>query len=394
MTAMDLDAFRGLLTPEGQTLLARAHEVYDEVGGDALRTATVLRRHAAPEAAAAALTQVELRRRAVAKLGADLAARMYFTPDGLEQATRLRVAEHRAARVAMAEPGAVLDLGCGIGGDLVAFARAGLTAAGVDRDPLRVEVARANLAALDLGGAVQVAHAEGLDTAGFGVVFADPARRGAAGRVFDVEGWSPPWSFVERLLARPSCVKVAPGIPHDIVPHGVEAEFVSEHGDVKEASLWSPGLATARRRATVIGTGGLATITDEDDPGDQALRTVGRFLYEPDGAVIRAGLVTAVAAGVHGGLVDPHIAYVTGDEAFTTPFARSYEVLAELPFREKPLRAALRERGIGSVTIKKRGVDVVPEELRRRLALVGDDDATLVMTRVAGEGTTLLVRPF
>ena len=391
---MDLDAFRGLLTPEGQRLLARAHAVYDEVGGDALRTATALRRHAAPDAAAAALTQVELRRRAVVKLGPDLAARMYFTPDGLEQATRLRVAEHRAARVAMAEPGAVLDLGCGIGGDLVAFARAGLTAAGVDRDPLRVEVARANLAALDLGGAVQVADAEGVDTAGFGVVFADPARRGSAGRVFDVDGWSPPWSFVERLLARPSCVKVAPGIPHDIVPQGVEAEFVSEHGDVKEASLWSPSLATARRRATVIGRGGLATITDEDDPGDQALRAVGRFLYEPDGAVIRAGLVTAVAAGVHGGLVDPHIAYVTADEAFTTPFARSYEVLAELPFREKPLRAALRERGIGAVTIKKRGVDVVPEDLRKRLALVGDDEATLVMTRVAGEGTTLLVRPF
>ncbi len=391
---MDLDAFRGLLTPAGQELLARAHEVYDEVGGDPLRTATVLRRHAGADAAAAALTQVELRRKAVAKLGADLASRMYFTPDGLEQATRLRVAEHRAARVAMAEPGAVLDLGCGIGGDLVAFARAGLTAAGVDRDPLRVEVAGANLAALGLGGAVQVADAEGLDTAGFEVVFADPARRGAAGRVFDVDGWSPPWSFVERLLTRPSCVKVAPGIPHDIVPRGVEAEFVSEDGDVKEASLWSPALATARRRATVIKSGGLATLTDEDDPGEQRLRPVGRFLYEPDGAVIRAGLVTAVAAGVNGGLVDPHIAYVTSDEAFSTPFARSYEVLAELPFREKALRAALRERGIGSVTIKKRGVDVVPEELRKRLALVGDDDATLVMTRVAGEGTTLLVRPF
>ena len=391
---MDLDAFRGLLTPAGQELLARAHEVYDEVGGDPLRTATVLRRHAGAEAAAAALTQVELRRKAVAKLGAELASRMYFTPDGLEQATRLRVAEHRAARVAMAEPGAVLDLGCGIGGDLVAFARAGLTAAGVDRDPLRVEVAGANLAALGLGGAVQVADAEGLDTTDFGVVFADPARRGAAGRVFDVDGWSPPWSFVERLLTRPSCVKVAPGIPHDIVPRGVEAEFVSEDGDVKEASLWSPALATARRRATVIKSGGLATLTDEDDPGEQRLRPVGRFLYEPDGAVIRAGLVTAVAAGVNGGLVDPHIAYVTSDEAFSTPFARSYEVLAELPFREKALRAALRERGIGSVTIKKRGVDVVPEELRKRLALVGDDDATLVMTRVAGEGTTLLVRPF
>jgi SAM-dependent methyltransferase len=392
---MDLAAFRALLTPAGQALLARATEVYDATGGDALRTVTLLRKEPDVEAAvaSAALTQVELRQRAAAKLGAD-AARMYFTPDGLEQATRLRVAQHRAARVALADPGSVLDLGCGIGGDLVAFARAGLTAAGIDRDELRVEVARANLDALGLGGAVQVADAEGLDTSGFGVVFADPARRTSAGRVFDVDGWSPPWSFVEALLHRPSCVKVAPGIPHDLVPDGVEAEFVSDEGDVKEASLWSPALATVRRRATVIRPSGLATLTDEDDPGEQGLRGVGRFLYEPDGAVIRAGLVTAVAAGVKGGLVDPHIAYVTSDDAFTTPFARSYEVLAELPFKEKQLKAALRERGIGRVTIKKRGVDVVPEELRRRLALVGDDEATLVMTRVAGEGTTLLVRPF
>lgn len=398
---MDLEAFRWLLSPAGQTLLAQAHQVYGEQAGDPLRSATVLRRDGAaqagsgatPEHVAAALTQVQLRQRAEAKFG-DLAARMYFTPEGLEQATRGRVAEHRAARIALAAPSSVLDLGCGIGGDLVAFARAGLTAAGIDRDPLRVEVARANLAALGLGGAVQEAEAESIDLSGFGVVFADPARRTAAGRVFDVDGWSPPWPFVQQLLTRPACVKVAPGIPHDLVPEGVEAEFVSDHGDVKEAVLWSSYLATARRRATVIRTGGLATLTDEDDPGDRAVRPVGRFLYEPDGAVIRAGLVTAVAAGVHGGLVDEHIAYVTGDEAFATPFARSYEVLEELPFKEKALKAALRARGIGRLTIKKRGVDVVPEDLRKRLALGGEQDATLVMTRVAGKGTALLVHPF
>ncbi|MFZ5847366.1 MAG: THUMP-like domain-containing protein, partial [Actinomycetota bacterium] len=200
-------------------------------------------------------------------------------------------------------------------------------------------------------------------------------------------------SFVERLLHRPSVVKVAPGIPHDLVPPGVEAEWVSDDGDLKEASLWSPQLATVTRRATVVRPTGLASITDEDDPGDRSVRAVGRYLYEPDDAVIRAGLVTAVAAGVHGGLVDEHIAYVTSDSGFTTPFARSYEVLEELPYKEKALKAALRLRGIGRLTIKKRGVDVVPEELRRRLALKGDAEATVVLTRVAGKGTALLVRP-
>jgi len=390
---MDLEAFRRLLSPAGQRLLERASTVYAEQRGDPLRSSGVLRRDADPADVAAALTQVELRLRARTKLG-DLAHRLYFTPEGLEQATRWRVARHRAARVALADPGSVLDVGCGIGGDLIAFARAGLTVAGIDSDPLRVEVAHANLAALGLGGAVQRAEAEHLDLAGFGVVFADPARRSSTGRIFDVDGWSPPWPFVEHLLRRTSCVKVAPGIPHRLVPVGVEAEFVSDDGDVKEAALWSPALATVRRRATVIRATGLATLTDEDDPETAGVRPVGRYLYEPDGAVIRAGLVTAVADGVGGGLVNEHIAYVTSEQAFTTPFASSYEVLEELPYKEKVLRAALRARGVGRLTIKKRGVDVVPEQLRKRLDLTGDEEATLVMTRVAGKGTALLVRPF
>lgn len=306
------------------------------------------------------------------------------------------MAEHRAARLAAAQPSSVIDLGCGIGGDLLAMSRAGLMVAGVDLDPVRVAIAEANLAALNLPGAVQVADATTVDVSGFGVVFADPARRGARGRVFDAEGWTPPWPVVLELLAGRSVIKVAPGIPHAMVPDGVEAEWVSEGGEVKEAALWSPALATVARRATVISGGGLATLTEEDDPYDGAerpVRPLGGFLYEPDGAVIRAGLVTAVAAGVHGGLVDAHIAYVTSDEPFRTPYARSYQVLEELPYREKQLKAALRERRIGSLTIKKRGVEIVPEQLRKRLALSGDEEGTLVLTRIAGAGRAVLVRP-
>jgi SAM-dependent methyltransferase len=392
MARVDLEAFRWLLTPPGQALLARAVEVYDDHPRDPVRAAAALRDPGVPAAgAAAALTQAELRRHAVTKVGPG-AERMYFTRDGLEQATRAPVARHRAARVALARPESVLDLGCGIGGDLVAFARAGLVVAGVDADELRVEMARANLAALGLGGAVQVASADTVDLAPFGLVFADPARRTARGRVFDVDGWSPPWSFVLTLLERRSCVKVAPGIPHSLVPDGVEAEWVSDDGDVKEAVLWSPALATVGRRATVLRATGLATLSEED-PSTSEVRAVGQYLYEPDGAVIRAGLVGAVAAGVAGGLVDEHIAYVTADAAYRSPFARGYEVVEELPFKEKALRAALRERGVGRLTIKKRGVQVSPDELRKRLALSGPEEATVVLTRVTGRGTALLVRP-
>ena len=385
---MDLDAFRWLLTDEGQDLLVRAAAA----PADPLRAQTELRRTAEPAHVAAALTQVDLRRRAIAKFG-DLAERMYFTPDGLEQATRVTVARHRASRLQAASAATVIDLGCGIGGDLVALATAGLTAVGIDLDPLRIEVAGANLRALGLDGAVSVADATRVDTSPFDVAFADPARRTGRGRTFDVDDWTPPWPFVEGLLRRDSCVKVAPGIPHALIPDGVEAEWVSDRGEVKEAALWSGRLATTRRRATVIGDGGLATLTEDDDPGAGVV-PVGAFLYEPDGAVIRAGLVTAIAAMTDGGLLDEHIAYVGSDVELRTPFARGYRVIARLPYREKPLKAALRERQIGSLTIKKRGVDIVPEQLRKRLDLAGDQTATIVLTRVAGQGTALLVDPF
>ncbi len=397
---MDLTTFAWLLTDDGQALLARATTLVAEGSGE-LAVQAELRRTATGDQVAAVLTQVELRQRAETKLG-DLAARLYVTPAALEQATRRRVAEHRAGRAAAFGARTLVDLGCGIGGDLVAAARVGLICAGVDVDPLRVAMAEANLAALGLPGAVQVADATTIDHSPFDLAFADPARRTAAGRTFQATEWTPPWSFVEELLTRDACVKVAPGIPHDLIPSGVEAEWVSDHGEVKEAALWSGRTATTDRRATVIpstGTGqagGLATITAEDDPGPDAVgvRPVGDFLYEPDGAVIRAGLVTAVAAGVDGGLVDTKIAYVTSDQSFRTPFARGYRVLEELPYREKQLKAALRERGIGRLTIKKRGVDVVPEQLRKRLDLHGDEEATIVLTRVGGHGTALLVAPF
>lgn len=394
---MDLDTFAWLLTDSGQRLLDATAQVYADAEGDPVRLAAGIRRQESdPARATAAAAIVTERVRGVAKFGAD-ALGMYFTAEALEQATRPEVANHRAARLAAAQVGTVIDLGCGIGSDLIACARAGLTAAGVDRDPLRVAMAQANLDSLSLSGATGVADAEQVDVAPFGAAFVDPARRNARGRTFRLDDWSPSWEFVRALLAGRAVAKVAPGIPHIEVPDGVEAEWVSVAGEVKEAALWSPVLATCARRATVIGRGGLASLTDEDDPFaglEPPTAPVGAFLYEPDGAVIRAGLVTAVAAGVEGGLLDPHIAYVTSEKSYRSPFARSYRVLEQLPYREKQLKLALKQRGIGSLTIKKRGVDIEPAALRKRLALTGDNTATVVLTRVAGVGTALLVDPF
>jgi SAM-dependent methyltransferase len=394
---VDVETFAWILSAPGQGLLGTAAQVYADAEGDPVKVAAGIRRHESDTARASAAAAIITERvRGVAKFGEDALA-MYFTSEALEQATRPEVANHRAARLAAAQVGTVIDLGCGIGSDLIAFARAGLTAAGVDQDPLRVAMTQANLSALGLPGATGVAAAEEVDSATFGAAFVDPARRNARGRTFRLDDWSPAWEFVRRLLASRAVAKVAPGFPHEEIPAGVEAEWVSYRGEVKEAALWSPGLATCERRATVIGRGGLATMTEEDDPFDRLdppVAAVGEFLYEPDGAVIRAGLVTAVAAGVQGALLDQHIAYVTSAASYRTPFAKGYRVLEELPYREKQLKLALKQRGIGRLTIKKRGVEIDPAALRKRLSLAGDNEGTLVLTRASGIGTALLVEPF
>jgi SAM-dependent methyltransferase len=337
---------------------------------------------------AAALTQRRLRERAETKFG-PAAARMLFTPAGMEQATRASVAAHRARRFTGA--GRVVDLCCGVGGDLVALAAVTSHVHGVDRDPAAVAAARANAAALGVGDRVS---AECADVASVGLgpydaAFLDPARRAGGRRVFDPADYSPPWSYVRRLAdAVPtSAVKVAPGIPHELVPPDAEAEWVSDGGAVKEATLWFGGLRTTSRRATLLPSGATLTAADVPQPPVAPPR---RWLYDPDGAVVRSHLIAELAAIVDGALVDPTIAYLTTAHLVPTPFARAYEVTDVLPFGLKRLRALLRARGVGRLTVKKRGSAVEPEELRRQLRLRGDGEAVVVLTRVAGAPTMLV----
>jgi SAM-dependent methyltransferase len=365
-----------LLDGPGAEVLAAA--CADFQPGRELQLVERLRRRYDATLVTIAVTQASLRHRAVAKFGVD-AERMYFTPDGLEQATRTRVGSHRAARIASTLARAsVVDLGCGIGGDLISAARAGLRVTGVERDPETAATARANLAALGLPGEVVVGDAESTDLTPYDVVFADPARRADGRRVFDHNAYSPPWSFVTGLLQRTACVKVAPGIPHDAVPDGVEAEWVSDAGEVKEAALWSGALYDGvARRATLLPGGASVTEAPEVESGP-----VGQYIYEPDGAVVRAGLVTAVAVAVDGWLLDPRIAYVTAPKLVPTALASAYEVVEELPYKEKALRSWVRSQGIGTLEIKKRGVDVDPAQLRKKLAPKGSATATLIITRI------------
>lgn len=388
MIETDLETFHALLDADGQQLLA-AIAAQGLTEANTLALATELRHRYPAPLVAAAMTQIRLRERAHTKFGDD-AARIYFTQAGLEQATSAPVAAHRAARYHAAHR--IADLCCGIGGDLRALAD-GHAVLAVDRDTLTAAIAAANMRALGLADhvTVQCEDVTAVDLAGYDAAFLDPARRMAGRRIFNVADYQPPWSFIATLVDRVGNVgvKVAPGIPHDLISPDAEAEWVSLDGYVKEAALWFGALRTngITRRATLLPSGATLTTTTHEPP---PIAPPQRYLYEPDGAVIRAHLVAEIAALVNGALLDPTIAYITSDTLIATPFARAYIIEDAMPFSLKRLRAYLRERGIGHVVIKKRGSPLTPEALTSDLRLSGDNHRILFLTKVAGKHTVLI----
>ena len=357
---------------------------------ESLAAASQMRAQFGPELAAAALTQATLRRQAKAKFG-EAAAQMFFTRAGLEQATRPEVADHHASRFLQAGVRKVIDLGCGIGSDSMAFARAGLEVLAVDVDPETAAVAQANLA----GGADVICTdaneaAEQLITARVGV-FCDPARRNDHGRVWRVEDFEPRWSTVMQLFdgGRTAGVKLGPALPHSLIPGAVDAEWITHRGETVEVGLWSgPGATPGRRSALIMPNARLSATTAPPLP----VRDLGSYLYEPAGAVIRAGAIAELGAQLGAGLLDPQVAYLTSDRLCRTPFAAAFEVRQRLPFHLKALRSWVREAQIGVLEIKKRGIDVDPAELRRRLRLAGSNSATIVISRTPSGAIAAVVQ--
>jgi THUMP domain-like/RNA cap guanine-N2 methyltransferase len=394
-----------LLSAEGQELLARVTAAR-AAGEPPLALASRLRRDYPAELVAAATAQDELRRAAAAKFSR--AGQMLFTRPGLEQASSETAARHRARRLAGATAGRLADLACGIGGDLIALA-AGREVLAVDRDAVPLRMAAHNAGVYDVAAGVVTCEGDVRDVSldGIGAVFADPARRlaGVAGsrrlRPGDSE---PPLAWCFALIARVAAVavKAAPGLPAGIVPAGWETEFVADGRDLKEAVLWSPALATAPSRATILPAGHTLLPEPGEEPrqqpgerpgeragerlGEDAAADVliappGEFLFDPNPAVTRAGLVETLARQLGAWKIDPRIAFLSCGTAQRTPFARTLHVVESAPWNEKDFARRLRALGIGTADLRRRGLAGDVDQIRRRLKLAGPHRATLVLTR-------------
>lgn len=387
---MDASELVELLSADGLNLLDSLPPFDSKA--DIVNTVARLRADGhSPGLVAAALTQSRLRARAEAKFG-PFASRMLFTEAGLEQATRLSVASLHAGRFHSAGVTRVADLGCGIGADAMALAGLDHSVLAVEADEVTAAIAAYNLAPWPDATVVH-ADATTVDLDDVDGIYLDPARRNERGRLRDPADWSPSLDFAFGLAERmPTGVKLGPGIDRGLIPPDAEAQWVSVDREVVELGVWFGVLARPgiRRSALVITANGAAELSAESDSEDADVTPLGQYLYEPDGAVIRARLIGDLARRLGAGMLDRSIAYLTADASADSPFASRFRVVESFPLDVKRLKRELTARNIGTIEIKKRGVDIDPAQFRKQLALKGEASATLILTRAGGRRIAVL----
>ena len=327
---------------------------------------------------------------------------MLFTEDGLEQASRLQAAALHAGRFRGAGITQVADLGCGLGAESMAMGAIDLNVRAFEIDEITAALAVFNLGSFD-NVEVERADITTLDLSQFEALFFDPARRELDGkgeraaRKFDPAQFAPNFDWVlAQARTKPTGIKVGPGHPPEAIPQDAEAQWLSLDGDLVELGLWFGDVKRPRvaRAATVVNASGRHEIVSEtfvSEPAD--VEAIKQFIYEPDNAVVRSHLIADLARQVGATLISREIAYLSSDVEIDSPLMRGFRVIDEMAFDRKKLKAYLRDRNIGTLEIKKRGVDVVPEQLRKEMSLKGEIAATLILTRVGDDHRALIAQP-
>jgi THUMP domain-like/RNA cap guanine-N2 methyltransferase len=345
-----------------------------------------------------ALTLVELRKRAAGKFSR--AAEMWFDRVGLEQCTAEAVARHKAQR--FAGRGRAWDFCCGIGGDAIQLA-AGAEVVAVDRDAAACLCTRWNAEAYERADRLNVICAEVETVADRdGLLHIDPDRRpragagssrGTARRSLKLEEGSPHLETLTRLAAdfRGGAIKCSPASNFGgKFPRG-EVELVSLNGECKEATVWFGELAEAGIwRATALPSG--ESLAGDPLSAAAPLAPLGRYLINPDPALVRSGLIDLYAVRRGLSRLDDAEEYLTGESIPDSNLAHAFEVVAQLPNNEREIRDYFRGADIGSLEIMCRRIPIDIEGLRRRLSLPGRGAGVLIFARIEGRARAIVCR--
>lgn len=382
---MDIERARYLVSPAGRA--ARATLPLDAGRDDPNRLVTALRKIHPPAEASALAEQSTLRSKAAGRFGHDPA--MLLTAPGLEMTTHPVVAQRRARRLAsLGLP--VADLTCGLGGDLRACTDLGVAATGIERDPATAILARANVPAADIilgDAALPPLHVGSL------AVILDPSRRDATRRTFDPAAFSPPWDTSIELLssARAGVLKAPPGLDRERVPAWAEMEAVQLGTGMREVTLWAGGGAAPGLRRAVLLPAGAEITSDAPECSDEP-RPVGRYIFDPESCVTRAGLVRHLAHRLGAWMLDSQVAYLSTDTPAFDLLAATFEVLEVVSFSVRRLKELLASRGWHAGEIRRRAFPVEPDELSRLLGRASGEPVTLLCTTIAGSRTVVVAR--
>ncbi|MCE9526409.1 MAG: hypothetical protein K8R36_10180 [Planctomycetales bacterium] len=359
-----------------------------------VRLTTKLRKTLSAEQVHLVLEQVDLRRRAKEKFAA--AEKMFFTPRALMQASDEIVAAYKARR--FPKGASFADLCCGIGGDLMALAGEG-SCVGVDRDEVLIHIAQRNCEVTGRGGGTAVvAEASTFPVQEYSAWHIDPDRRPSGKRTTQVEHYQPPLEVLEGLLMKnpQAAIKLAPAAD---VPanweQAAEREWLESRGECRQQVAWFGSLARqpGEKAATIVDAiGGPRTVQGRGEGPVPIAEKIGRYIYEPAAAILAAKLTHVLCGEHHLAAVSRQAMYLSGDAMIQDAALAVFEVLEVLPHDERQLKASLRQRGIGRLEVKKRGCDVEPEKLRKKLGGMGDESATLLVCPVGGKVQAIVAR--
>ena len=392
---MDKTTAEIILSQEALELLS---QITEEELSDEFELSKKLRKGSPADLVSACITQAKFRQRAEKKFG-PFASRMLFSRDGLEQASRLSVSAQRANRFARAGIDSVVDLGCGIGGDSMALAGLGINVTAVELDEVTSALAQFNTAGLGVN--VINADASEIDLRNFDAAFADPARRrngpGENRNRLSPFEYTPSVDWLINTVASsiPTGIKLSPADDYKELRWDFDFEWVSVSGELVELGVYSGSLRGDNHRQArlltssgnfVYGSGSYESPTPE--VGD-----IGKYVYEPDSSLIRSGLMGEFAIENDLSLIDRSIAYLTSDKLVQSPWIKTFEIAETFPLDSKLISRELEQRGIGILEIKKRGVDITPEEFRKKLKLKGKGAASLIITKRGDTRIALLGKP-
>jgi len=382
-SSSELECFRQLYQSSEIFEMIAAHS------GTEFQLQKQLREQYPQDVVRAALTLSELRERGRVKFSR--ADQMWFDRKSLEQATPELVSQYKADRFS----GTVYDFCCGMGGDLVALAKEA-EVTGVDLEPVLCQFAVWNSEVYEVADRVTVVNCRLEDIQDRqGLLHIDPDRRpNSGGKVIRIEDYQPGLETLHELMQEfaGGAVKLSPASNFTGKFPESETELISLNGECKEATIWFGSLAgESEFRATAISkTGDVNSIAGHPMDAFVDLTAPGQYLYDPDPAVVRSGLLD-VAADQYGlSRLDTEEEYLTSVDSVESPFFSRFRVLEELPNNDRDLKKYFRSANFGQLEIKCRRIPVHIESLRRKLSLKGDAAGVLVIARLQGKSRALI----